>query len=33
MKQSSAHYNALAKQDTKMAAMYHKLAKSAGGGQ
>ena len=33
MKQSTAHYLAEAKQDAKLAAMYHKLAKSAGGGQ
>ena len=33
MKHSSAHYTDVAKQDSKMAAMYHKLAKSAGGGQ
>jgi hypothetical protein len=33
MRQSSAHYSSVAKQDAKMAAMYHKLAKSAGGGQ
>lgn len=33
MKHSSAHYSAEAKQNTKMAEMYHKLAKSAGGGQ
>ena len=33
MKHSSAHYASEAKQDAKMAEMYHKLAKSAGGGQ
>ena len=33
MKHSSAHYGQDAKQYEKMAAMYHKLAKSAGGGQ
>jgi uncharacterized membrane-anchored protein len=33
MKRSSVHYSEAAKQDTKMAEMYHKLAKSAGGGQ
>jgi hypothetical protein len=33
MKRSSAHYGDAAKQDAKMAEMYHKLAKSAGGGQ
>jgi len=29
---ASAHYNGIAQQDMKIAAMYHKLAKSAGGG-
>jgi len=33
MKRSVAHYNAIAEQDAKMAAMYSKLAKPAGGGQ
>jgi len=33
MKRSVAHYNALADQYAKMAEMYHKLAKPAGGGQ
>lgn len=33
MKRSAAHYNALADQYAKMAEMYHKLAKPAGGGQ
>lgn len=33
MKQASAHYLGIAEQDTKMAEAYHKLAKSAGGGQ
>ncbi|HEY2523795.1 MAG TPA: hypothetical protein VGI29_01970 [Candidatus Binataceae bacterium] len=33
MKRSAAHYSALASQYTKMAEMYHKLAKPAGGGQ
>jgi hypothetical protein len=33
MKHASAHYLGLAQQDTKMAEEYHKLAKSAGGGQ
>ena len=33
MKHSSAHYGEMAKQDAKMGEMYHKLAKSAGGGQ
>ena len=33
MKRSAAHYKALAEQYTKLAAMYHKLGKSAGGGQ
>jgi hypothetical protein len=32
MKHSSAHYEAEARQDKKMAETYHKLAKSAGGG-
>ncbi|HVB78507.1 MAG TPA: hypothetical protein VNE82_01005 [Candidatus Binataceae bacterium] len=33
MKHSSEHYEREAKQDAKMAETYHKLAKSAGGGQ
>jgi long-subunit fatty acid transport protein len=33
MKHASAHYGQEAKQDAKMAEMYHKLAKSSGGGQ
>ena len=33
MKRSVAHYNALADQYSKMAEMYHKLVKPAGGGQ
>ncbi len=33
MKHASAHYLALSEGDMKMAAEYHKLAKSAGGGQ
>lgn len=33
MKRSVAHYNAISEQDAKLAAMYNKLAKSAGGGQ
>jgi hypothetical protein len=32
MKRARAHYLALAEQDSKLAAMYAKLAKSAGGG-
>jgi hypothetical protein len=32
MKRARAHYLALAEQDTKLAGMYAKLAKSAGGG-
>jgi hypothetical protein len=30
-KRSAAHYKGIAEQDAKLAAMYHKLAKSAGG--
>jgi hypothetical protein len=33
MKHSSAHYGDVAKQDSKLAESYHKLAKSAGGAQ
>lgn len=33
MKHASAHYLGLSEGDMKMAAEYHKLAKSAGGGQ
>lgn len=33
MKRAAAHYSAIADQDAKMAAMYHKLAKPAGGAQ
>jgi len=32
-KRAAAHYNGIAQQDTKLAAMYHKLAKPAGGAQ
>jgi hypothetical protein len=33
MKNSTAHYLGLSEGDMKMAEEYHKLAKSAGGGQ
>ncbi len=33
MKRAVAHYSAIADQNAKLAAMYSKLAKSAGGGQ
>lgn len=33
MKHASAHYRGLSESDAKMAEEYHKLAKSAGGGQ
>ncbi len=32
-KRAAAHYNKLAEQNTKLAEMYHKLAKPAGGAQ
>jgi hypothetical protein len=33
MKQAAAHYLEMEKHSKKLAAMYHQLAKSAGGGQ